>query len=466
VKREFENSDIPKPPPVSERAKPGGEGWENQRGTLVLSPNSMELWTNPMLAALERGNDGRQWHSLIDKVWSQKALRLGLETVTARKGAAGVDKRSCELVKARAEEEIALLHRRLREGSYEPQPARRVWIEKAGSKDQRPLGIPTVRDRIVESALLYILEPIFERDFAEGSYGFRPGRRAQQAIEVVEEKLAEGYGWVVDADLKGYFDSIPQDKLIARVREKIADGAVLGLLEKFLKRGVMETAKGWKPTTEGTPQGAVISPLLANVYLDPLDREMERRGRVMVRYADDFVILCRSKKEAQEALEEVRQWVETNGLELHPQKTRLVSVEAGEGFEFLGWHYERGYKWPREKSIQKFKDAIRKKTKRNNGRSLWEITRSIRSVIVGWGRYFSGGSRRVPERLDRWIRKRLRSILRRRDKRDGPGRGRDHNRYTNAWLAARGWISLLEITHGAAAGPARKGRTVASCRQR
>jgi RNA-directed DNA polymerase len=258
----------------------------------------------------------------------------------------------------------------------------------------------------------------------------------------------------VDADLKGYFDSIPKKKLLARVREKVADGRVLALLEKFLDQGVMETGKSWEPTASGTPQGAVISPLLANIYLDALDHEMARRGWQMTRYADDFIILCRSEAEAQAALVEVRRWVEEAGLTLHPQKTRIVNTEGGESFEFLGWHFERGYKWPREKSQQKFKESIRQRTKRSSGQALPRIIAGINRVIRGWGNYFQGGVRNVPERLEGWVRMRLRSILRQRDGRAGHGRGHDHHRYTNVWLTDQGLISLSRITHGSAASPA------------
>jgi RNA-directed DNA polymerase len=450
-----EGNSIPTPSAVPEKATPDGEKRECLWGTPVLSRNSMLIWTEKMLAALGRGNDGRQWHTLTDKVWSPRNLQSALETVVARKGAPGVDGQTTEAVKKRAAEELDQIGRLLREGHYEPRPVRRVWIEKLGSKERRPLGIPTVRDRIVQSAILHILEPIFERDYAEMSYGFRPGRSARQAVKRVEELLAEGYTCVVDADIKGYFDNIPQDKLLARIREKVADSKMLGLLEKFLRQGVMETAKGWEPTDRGTPQGAVISPLLANLYLDPLDHEMARKGWKMVRYADDFILLCRSEAEAAEALGQVRQWMEEAGLTLHPEKTRLVNTEKAESFEFLGWHFERGYKWPREKSKQKFKESIRRKTKRSNGHSLRHIIADINRTIRGWGGYFQGGVRNVPERLEEWVRMRLRSILRQRDKRDGPGRGLDHHRYPNAWFAARGLISLQSISHGAAASPAK-----------
>jgi len=454
VNAEPSHNGIPKPPPVSAGATRGGEARESQRGTLMLSTNSMLVWTAPMLAALERGNDGRQWHTLIDKVWSPRNLRLALETVAAKKGAPGIDGQTTEAVQKRAEEEIDLMERLLREGRYEPRAVRRTWIDKPGGKEKRPLGIPTVRDRIVQNALLTVLEPIFERDFAKCSYGFRPGRNAQQAIAQVKQWLDEGELWVVDADIKGYFDNIPQDRLLERVREKVADSKILTLLEKFLRQGVMESGKGWKPTEKGTPQGAVISPLLANIYLDPLDHEMTGRGRKMARYADDFIVMCRSQAEAEEALAEVRTWMEQAELTLHPQKTRIVNVRAGEGFEFLGWHFERGHQWPRDKSQKKFREAIRQRTKRTNGQAMREIIRGINRVSRGWGGYFRGGVRNVSEKLDKWIRMRLRSILRRRDKRKGRGRGLDHHRYPNAYFAARGLISLEEVSHGVAASPA------------
>ena len=213
-------------------------------------------------------------------------------------------------------------------------------------------------------ALRNVLEPIFEHTFAEHSYGFRPGRGAKDALRRVDQLLQEGKCWVVDADLKGYFDSIPQDKLLVAIQEHISDGAVLELIQRFLEQGVMESGKGWSPTEKGTPQGGVLSPLLANIYLNPLDHLMAKQGREMIRYADDFIILCESEAEARQVLEEVRQWVEQAGLSLHPTKTRIVDASQAGGFDFLGYHFERGMKWPREKSLAKFKEAIRQKTRR------------------------------------------------------------------------------------------------------
>ena len=307
---------------------------------------------------------------------------------------------------------------------------------------------------MVQATLRAVIEPIYEREFAEHSYGFRIGRSAQMAIQRVEELLEQGYCWVVDADLKGYFDSIPQDRLMNAVRERIVDGRLLRLIEGYLQQGVMESGKGWTPTEMGTPQGAVLSPLLANLYLNPLDHQMAQAGRRMTRYADDFIIQCRSQKEAEEALAEVREWVEKAGLALHPTKTRLVDASQFGGFDFLGWHFERGLKWPRKKSLDRFRETIRQETPRNSGQSLARIHTRLNRRFNGWINYFGGGVRNVYEELDQWIRGRLRSILRKRDGRKGRGRGRDHNRYPNAYFAERGLISLSALDRAKRASPA------------
>jgi len=393
---------------------------------------------------------------LIDKVWEKENLRMAAWTVINKDGSAGVDGESCKALEAHLEEVIAGLSRQLREDRYQPQPVKRVWIEKLGSKEKRPLGVPVVRDRVVQTALLYVLEPIFERDFAEYSYGFRPECSAQQAIARVEELLRKGYTWIVDADVKSYFDTIPQKRLLAAVAQKVADGRVLGLLEKYLKQGVMETAKEWKPTKQGTPQGAVISPLLANIYLDRLDQELRARGIEMTRFADDFITQCRTEAEALVALEVIKQVVAELELELHPQKTKIVEASQPGGFEFLGWHFERGYKWPREKSEKRFKDTVRKQTRRASGRAMSEIITALNQRTRGWCRYFCGANGDVYSRLEGWIRMRLRSIQRKWDRRKGRGRGRDHNRYPNAYWAELGLISLEALGRAKPASPARE----------
>jgi len=395
-----------------------------------------------MLVALETGVKGEKWFRLMDKVYAERNLQAAFWAVWRNDGKPGVDGQTVGEFEAQEEEQLARLGEELRRGNYRPQPVRRCYLPKPGSREKRPLGIPVVRDRVVQGALRKVIEPIFEREFAEQSYGFRPGRGSREGLERVEELLQEGYTWVVDADLKSYFDTIPQDRLMDRIRERIADGPVLRLIEAFLRQGVLEESKGWVPSERGTPQGAVISPLLANVYLNPLDHYMAQAGYQMVRYADDFVILCRSRGEAQEALAQVQAWVIEAGLTLHPTKTHIVDATQRGGFEFLGWHYERGYKWPRDKSQQKLREAIRQKTGRTNGQSLEQIIGSMNRTLRGWKHYFDGGVLNVHEALDGWIRMRLRSILRKRHGRKGCGRGRDHQRWPNAFFAEQGLYSL------------------------
>ena len=439
--------------PAAVAAAPQQAGETSQRKS-TLSLGSSAVWTERMLATLERGIEGGKWFRLVDKVWNETHLHLAAWAVIRKDGAAGVDGQSCALLEAHITETVGELSRLLQAERYEPRPVKRVWIEKLGTKEKRPLGIPTVRDRVVQTALLYVLEPIFERGFAGHSYGFRPGRNARQAITRVEALLAQGQTWVVDADLKSYFDSIPQDKLLKLVEKKIADGRILRLLEKYLKQGVLETGQGWQPTEQGTPQGAVISPLLANIYLDPLDQQMASQGREMIRYADDFIILCRSEAEAQEALAEVKAWVSEAGLMLHPSKTRIVDASQPGGFDFLGWHFERGWKWPREKSVNRFEEVLREQTRRTNGKSLTETIRGLNRRLRGWAGYFAGGNGNLYTRLDQWLRMRLRSILRKRARRKGRGRGQDHQRYPNIYFAELGLISLKALAQAKRANPA------------
>jgi RNA-directed DNA polymerase len=301
---------------------------------------------------------GGKWYSLMDKVYSIPNLRASFRAVQANKGSAGVDHQTIAMFEKRLEENLANLATSLQAGTYRPAPIKRVWIAKPGSADKRPLGIPTVRDRVAQTALRNVIEPIFERDFAPQSYGFRPERGCKDALRRVDELLHAGYHYVVDADLKSYFDTIPHTLLLRMLARKIADGRVLGLLRAFLKQQVMDTAKHWTPE-QGTPQGAVISPLLSNIYLDPLDHLMAAAGIVMVRYADDFVVLCRSADEAHRALEMVKSWTTSVGLVLHPDKTYVVDASQRGGFDFLGYHFERGFRWPRAKSLKRLKDTIR-----------------------------------------------------------------------------------------------------------
>ena len=397
-----------------------------------------------MLATLETGIEGGKWFRLIDKVWSPKSLGRSLEKVVAKGGSAGIDNQSARQVEVHRDQTIANLEQELRASQYQPQAVKRVWIPKPGSQELRPLGVPTLRDKIVQGSLLQVVEPIFERDFAPQSYGFRPGKGCKNALRRVDELLKGGSDWVVDADLKSYFDTIPQERLMQRVGEKIADGRVMKLVEQMLQAGVMDSAKGWQPTEQGTPQGAVISPLLSNIYLDGLDWHMAEGGFEMVRYADDFIVLCRNQEQAQEALKRVRRWVEDNGLTLHPTKTRLVNASQAGGFDFLGYHFERGMKWPRKKSMDKLKDTIRNKTRRTDGRSLKTICEDLNRTLRGWFGYFKHSKDNVFESVDGYTRGRLRSILRKRRGKHGRGYGRDNQRWPNDYFSAIGLVSLKQ----------------------
>lgn len=412
------------------------------------------VWTPRMLTALEQGVKGGKWFSLIDKVYAPANLSRAFARVAANGGAAGVDHQTVELYKCQLSANQEKLAQQLQDGSYRPQAVRRVWINKPGSKERRPLGIPTVRDRVAETALQQVLEPIFERDFAEQSYGFRPQRGAKQALRRVADLLKAGYTWVVDADLKSYFDTIPHEQLLERVKEKVSDGRVIKLITSYLEQGVMEELASWTPTA-GTPQGAVISPLLSNIYLDPLDHQTAASGMEMVRYADDFVMLCRTEAEARQALAWVTQWTTANGLSLHPQKTRIVDATIRGGFDFLGYHFERGYRWPRQKSVKKMRDTIRRKTRRANGHALLVIIEDVNRTLSGWFEYFKHSHDTTFRQQDSWVRMRLRSILRKRHRLPGRGRGADHQRWPNTFFTSQG-LSSLAAAHELLCQPSRR----------
>lgn len=399
------------------------------------------VWTDRMLTALDEGVKGGVWFSLIDKVYAERTLQAAWHHVRANGGAAGVDHVTVTMFEQDLDRHLAILATHLRDGTYRPQAIRRTWIDKPGSREQRPLGIPTVRDRIVQTALRLVLEPIFERTFAAQSYGFRPRRGCKDALRRVATLLTAGSTWVVDADLRHYFDTIPQHALTQRVREQVADGRLLALLDAFLTQPVMEGLSTWTPD-EGTPQGAVISPLLANIYLNPLDHAMVDAGFEMVRYADDFVILCRSEADAERALALVRAWTQVAGLTVHPEKTRVVDATQRGGFDFLGYHFEQGHHWPRTKSVTTLKETLRTKTRRTNGQSLAVIIADVNRTLRGWFVYFQHSPRHWFRRLDSWLRVRLRSILRRRQHRRGRGAGRDHQRWPNAFFARHGLYDL------------------------
>ena len=440
-------------PPAVSRESGTKQGGEVRARWAWAEPS---VWTDRMLTALERGVKGGVWFSLMDKVWKPDNLRAAFAQVKANRGGPGVDRVTVALFESHLDRELDRLGEQLRTGRYTPQPVRRKWIPKGGGK-MRPLGIPTVRDRVVQTALRNVVEPIFERDFAEHSYGFRPNRSAKDALRRVNLLLKTGYRYVVDADIQGYFDNIPKERLLGRFRERVVDGRVLTLVEQYLNQSVMEDAQAWTPET-GTPQGAVISPLLANIYLTPLDHVMALAGVEMVRYADDFVLLCQSQRQAQAALETVRQWLEDAGLSLHPDKTHIVSMdENGSYFEFLGYrfkrHKDRDYRFPRPKSEKKLREAIRAKTRRANGHSLECIITQVNPILRGWFAYFQHSHYTVFPAIDGYVRMRLRSILRKRRKRKGRAKGDDNHRWPNAYFAERGLFSLTTARAQAVQSP-------------
>ena len=410
------------------------------------------VWTDRMLQALYDGVKGGVWFSLIDKVYSRKNLDAAFRKVRSNKGTAGVDHKTIEQFEIKLEAELTYLEDALRDDTYRPMAVKRVYIPKPGKPDEkRPLGIPCVRDRVVQTAVRNVIEPIFEKDFAEHSYGFRPRKGAKSALRRVWHLLGTEEGqWVVDADIKSYFDTIDHDRLMKLVGYKIADSRLLGLLEQFLTQQVRDEWSTWE-SERGTPQGGVISPLLANIYLDSLDHLMASKGFRMTRYADDFVVQCRSREEAELALALVGEWMEWAGLMLHPEKTRIVDMrQKGANFVFLGYHFEntdKGLKkWASEKAMKRVRERIKELTPRVNGRSLEKIIRRLNQALKGFYEYFKHGRPWVFYRLDQWARTRLRNIVRVRSKRKGTNCQLDNFRWPNAYFQQHGYVSLVD-TH-------------------
>lgn len=426
------------PPSVLEGDKQGGEVYGRWPW---VEP---EVWTERMLGALEKGVKGNQWFSLIDKVSQENTLVLAWEKVQSNAGSSGVDGMTIGCFAKDCARRLLVLKEQLRLGTYQPSPVKRSWIDKLGTNEKRPLGIPTVVDRIVQTALRMVIEPIFEHRFAEHSYGFRPGRGCKDALRRVQHLLDLEHTWVVDADLKSYFDTIPHERLMEQVNERIADGAVLRLIQSYLKQGVMEGLTVHQAGEYGTPQGAVVSPLLANLYLNPLDHQMAAVGVEMVRYADDFVILCKSEEEAKAALCQVKTWVEANGLTLHPQKTRLIDASQKGGFDFLGYHFERGRRWPRKKSMEKLKENIRQLTPRTSGIEITQSIEKLNTMLRGWFEYFKHSHRTTFPTVDGYVRGRLRSILRKRLGKQGRAQGSDHQLWPILYFHELGLFSLTK----------------------
>jgi RNA-directed DNA polymerase len=355
------------------------------------------VWTQRMLEALVTGVKGGLWFSLIDKVYNRKNLESAAHRVLAKKGAPGVDHVTTSAYRARYDEEITQLAAYLQAERYQPQAIRRVYIEKVGSKVRRPLGIPTIRDRVLQRALLHVLEPIFEQRFSDRSYGYRPGRSAKDALREVDRYLRQGYDYVVEVDIKSYFETIDHSLLLAKIEEEVADRRVLGLIEALLCQAIQGTSS---EQGKGVAQGAVTSPLWGNIYLTGVDHQMASLGYVMIRYADDALVLCRSEAEAQEALAHLRQSLVALKLSIQEEKTRLVHVAgAKSGTNFLGYHFYRTQKGtlrrrPRRKSIAHFKAKVRRQTSRLRGDSLAMILAQLNPLLRGWSEYFKQSRRK------------------------------------------------------------------------
>lgn len=433
-----------KSPSVPETDKQGEEDlWQRYKAERFV-------WSAKMLEALDTGVKGNKWFSLIDKVSRATTLELAWAKVRSNAGACGVDGITVKRFAKDSHTRLLAVKEQIEGNVYHSQPIKRVWIPKPGSPEKRPLGIPTVRDRVVQTALRTVIEPIFEREFAPSSYGFRPGRGCKDALRHVDELLKSGHAHVLDIDIKGYFDSIPHDRLMERVRERIADSRVLDMIESFLKAGVMEGLETEAEREEGTPQGGVVSPLLANIYLNPLDHLLKEKGYEMVRYADDMVVLTRDAETARQALDVIAEWMGEAGLKLHPQKTRVVSLpEAGSHFDFLGYRFWKSKsgrikRYVRPKSRQKLKARIKPMTKRTNGQCMPAIIQKLNPILRGWYGYFKQADSSEMKGIDGWVRGRLRSILRKRRKRRGRARGTDHQRWPNRYFADFGLFCLEE----------------------
>jgi RNA-directed DNA polymerase len=380
-------------------------------------PRRLADWINPTGA--------KKVHSLIDKVYKRKNLEMAWENVEANRGSGGVDGQSLEAFGQRLGSELNRLQTELKEEAYQPQPVRQVQIPKAGKPGEfRMLGIPTIYDRVCQQALLNRLEPIFEPVLDDANFGYRRGRSTKDALRKVWKEIESGREWIVDADLKDFFGSVDHEKLLTLVARRVADSRVLRLIKAMLKAGSYGQGRLF-PSERGTPQGGVVSPLLSNILLTPFDREMRRRGYQLTRYADDWVITCKSVAEARAAVAAALRILKQLGVVLHPQKTRIVHVQHG--FEFLGYKIKRGkalrlpqskirsqvsagalYAYPREKSICRFKDEVRQRTQRRVPLRTSELIAELNPVLRGWGEYYKRAHvRKLFHQLDGWIRRRI-----------------------------------------------------------
>ena len=380
-------------------------------------PRRLADWINP--------TDAKKVHSLIDKVYKRKNLLMAWERVQANRGSGGVDGQSVADFEAQVDSQLDRLHQELLDETYLPQPVRQVPIPKAGKPGEyRMLGIPAIYDRVCQQALLNRLEPIFEPVFDDANFGYRRGRSTHDALRKVWKEIESGGEWIVDADLKDFFGSVDHAKLLTLVAQRVADGRVLRLIEAMLKAGSYGQGRLF-PTERGTPQGGIVSPLLSNILLTPFDREMRRKGYQLTRYADDWVVTGQTAAQARAALAAAQRVLNALGVQLNPQKTRIVHVRHG--FEFLGYKIKCGkqlslspdkirsgarsgklYAYPKEGSIRRFMDQVRQRTRRRVPVATPELIEQLNPLLRGWGHYFKRAHvRKLFNRLDRWIVRRI-----------------------------------------------------------